>query len=91
MNMTIAKTVATAFAMTGVLLLSACKVDKTQDGEMPQVDVQTKGGQLPAYDVQTAKVKVGTETKTIEVPTATVEMPDDHDAKATDGADASKH
>ncbi len=90
MNMTIAKTVATALAMTGVLLLSACKVDKTQDGELPKVDVQADGGKLPAYDVETAKVKVGTEEKKIEVPTATVEMPSDAEVVTPDEAEDSQ-
>lgn len=91
MNRTIAKTVVTVVALTATLALAACKVDKTQDGEMPSVDVQAKGAKLPEYNVETAKVKVGTETKTIEVPTATVEMPDDPDSKVTDEVDSSQH
>jgi hypothetical protein len=90
MNMRIAKTAAAAVAMTAALSLSACKVDKTQEGEMPEVDVQAKGGQLPKYDVETPEVKMGTETRTIEVPTATVEMPDDPDSKVTDEVDSSE-
>ncbi len=57
---------------------------------MPEVDVQAKGGQLPKYDVETPEVKMGTETRTIEVPTATVEMPDDPDSKVTDEVDSSE-
>ncbi len=90
MNMRIAKTAATAVALTAALSLSACKVEKTQEGEMPEVDVQAKGGQLPKYDVETPEVKMGTETRTIEVPTATVEMPDDPDSKVTDEVDSSE-
>ncbi len=90
MNMRIAKTAATAVALTAALSLSACNVEKTQEGEMPEVDVQAKGGQLPKYDVETPEVKMGTETRTIEVPTATVEMPDDPDSKVTDEVDSSE-
>lgn len=90
MNMRIAKTAAAAVALTAALSLSACKVDKTQEGEMPEVEVHAEGGQLPKYDVETPEVKMGTETRTIEVPTATVEMPDDPDSKVTDEVDSSE-
>lgn len=92
MSMRIAKTAATAVALTAALSLSACNVEKTQEGELPEVDIQAKGGQLPKYDVETPEVKMGTETRTIEVevPTATVEMPDDPDSKVTDEVDSSE-
>lgn len=64
-----------AAATTMAFALSACQVDQTQEGEMP--DVQVEGGQLPAYEVETAEVETGTRTETIEVPTAEVVMPDD--------------
>ncbi len=64
-----------AVATTLMFALSACQVDKTQEGEMP--DVKVEGGQLPSYDVETADVDVGTKTTTVEVPTAEVTMPDD--------------
>lgn len=38
---------ATALAMS----LAGCDIDKTQDGEMPTVDVDVKAGQLPKYEV----------------------------------------
>ncbi len=91
MKMTIAKTAAAAVALTAAFSLTACKVDKTQDGEMPEVEVNATSGQLPEYEVETAEVELGTETKTIEVevPTARVEMPDDPDSKVTDEVDSS--
>jgi len=64
-----------AAATTMMFALSACQVDKTQEGEMP--DVRVEGGQLPAYEVETAEVDVGTRTTEVEVPTAEVVMPDD--------------
>lgn len=54
--------------------LAACDVDQTEEGEMPEVEV--KGGNMPEYDVETADVDVGTEEKTVEVPTVDVDMPD---------------
>jgi hypothetical protein len=54
--------------------LAACDVDQTEEGEMPEVNVE--GGNMPEYDVETADVDVGTEEKTIEVPTIDVEVPD---------------
>ncbi len=56
------------FAAAG---LSACDVDKTQDGEMPEVQVE--GGQMPEYDVDAADVNVGTVEKEMEVPKVTME------------------
>jgi hypothetical protein len=62
-------------AFAGIVLsLSACDVEKTDEGEMPEVDV--KGGDLPNYDVDAADVDVGTEKKTVEVPTIGVDEPD---------------
>lgn len=78
-------------ASASMLALSACKVEKTQEGEMPDVKVQAEGGQLPKYDVETAEVKLGTKETTVEVPTATIEMPDDPDNKVTDEVDSSDH
>ncbi len=91
MNKTIAKTVVMAVALTATLALGACKVEKTEDGKLPTVDVKADAGKLPEYNVQTAKVNVGTEKKTIEVPTVSVDMPSDKDTKTTDQADSTKH
>lgn len=51
-----------AFAM----FLGACEVRQTEEGDMPDVDVE--GGQLPEYDVDAAPVRVGTDTQTVVVP-----------------------
>ncbi|HEX5520898.1 MAG TPA: hypothetical protein VFX29_04345 [Longimicrobiaceae bacterium] len=48
------------------LALGACTAQKTQEGELPKVDVE--GGQLPKYDVEPAKVEVGTDTHTVVTP-----------------------
>ena len=57
------------------LAFAACDVDKTKEGEMPDVDVNASGGQLPEYNVEGPDVNVGTENKTVEVPTVDVDVP----------------
>lgn len=57
-----------------VLSLSACKVEKTDSGELPKVEVDAKGGDLPNYDVQTADVDVGTQPATVPVPDVDVDV-----------------
>lgn len=69
MNKTL--TVLTAAAALG---LAACEVEQTEEGEMPQVDVE--GGQLPEYDVDPAEVEFGTEERTITVPDVDVNPPE---------------
>lgn len=76
-TMTMKKAAFVAVAMTSMFALSACDVQKTQEGEMPKVEVKAEGGQLPAYDVETPEVEMGTETRTIEVPTANVKSADE--------------
>lgn len=53
--------------------LAGCDVDKMQEGEMPDVDIQTEPGQMPEYDVDAPDVDVDTETKEIEVPDVDVD------------------
>lgn len=65
------------------------EINKTQEGEMPKVDVDVKDGQMPKFDVDTADVdvkmekekitvpKVTTEEKEIELPDVDVKMPED--------------
>jgi len=64
-----------SLALGTALALSACGVDQTQEGDMP--DVTVEGGQLPAYDVDMAEVDVGSEEVTVDVPTVDVNMPED--------------
>lgn len=55
------------------LAFAACDVDQTKEGEMPDIEVNASGGQLPEYNVEGPTVNVGTENKTVEVPTIDVE------------------
>ena len=66
----------TTLAIAGGLMLglSACDVEQTEEGEMPEVDVDA--GELPEYDVDTADVDIDTEEKTVEVPVVDVEEAD---------------
>lgn len=70
----------TAIAVAAsALALSACEVEQTEEGEMPEVDVETEGGNLPEYDVEGPDVDVGTEERTITVPDVDVDPPDDEE------------
>lgn len=64
--------------------LAACTVDQTEEGEMPDVDVEA--GQLPQYDVQPADVDVNWDTTTVRTPDIDVNAPrDTTPATTTDG------
>ncbi|HEX6589211.1 MAG TPA: hypothetical protein VF039_09320 [Longimicrobiales bacterium] len=65
--------------------LAACDVDQTQEGDLPDVDVE--GGQVPEYDVDAADVDVGTDTQTVVVPD--VDVQNEGEPEAQDG-DASE-
>lgn len=65
------------FALIACFAVAACDVDQTKEGELPDVDVNASGGQLPEYDVDAPEVNVGTENKTVTVPTVDVEPPKD--------------
>ena len=66
------KIIAVAAAATFAFGLSACDVDQTEEGELPEVE----GGNLPEYDVEPAEVDVDTKEVTVEVPTVDVEVDD---------------
>ncbi|MGB5777453.1 hypothetical protein [Allopontixanthobacter sediminis] len=68
------KILITTLSSVALLGLAACDVDQTEEGEMPEVNVE--GGNMPEYDVDTADVEVGTEERTVEVPTIDVEEAD---------------
>jgi hypothetical protein len=48
-------------------------IDQTRQGQMPSVSVQ--GGQAPAFQADVGSVAVGTENKTVQVPTVAVNKP----------------
>ena len=56
-------------AMAALVLAAACQVQKTQEGELPEVKIQ--GGQLPKYEVkptESGHVHVRLDTTTVLVP-----------------------
>ncbi|HKI05634.1 MAG TPA: hypothetical protein VKK31_26880 [Thermoanaerobaculia bacterium] len=64
------KKVALPLLLSAALLTvstTGCRVTKTQEGEMP--DVEVKGGQVPKYDVDAPEVDVKTESREVTVPT----------------------
>ena len=71
------KNVAKILLGVSFLGFAACDVDQTKEGELPDVDVNASGGQLPEFNVEGPEVNVGTENKTIEVPTVDVDLPDE--------------
>lgn len=66
------------FALLAVFA-TGCRVQQTEEGEMPDVDVQAEGGKLPEYDVDAADVDVKTEERTVKVPDVDVTMPEEKD------------
>ena len=53
-------------ALVATLGLAGCRVQKTEDGKVPEV--QVKEGKLPKYDVETAKVEVKQQPVNVDVP-----------------------
>ncbi len=64
--------IATTLAVAGLTALSACDVDQTDEGSLPDVDVNVSGGDLPEYNVQTEDVDIETEQQNVTVPTLEV-------------------
>ena len=62
------------FAGAAALGVAACDVEQTEEGELPEVNVE--GGNMPEYDVDTPEVNVEMEERTVEVPTLDVEEAD---------------
>ncbi len=48
--------------------LTACRVDREQSAELPDVDVDVDPGRFPEYDIQGPDVNVGVTEKTVTVP-----------------------
>jgi len=63
--------VAAAIVIGGLIIFT--DLDLTKTGEMPSVKVEA--GELPEFDVDVAKVKTGTKTIEVEVPTVDVDLP----------------
>lgn len=55
-------------------LFFGCDVEQTDEGELPEMDVDVEEGELPSYEVNWADIDVGTRTKTVKVPDVRVVM-----------------
>ncbi|HVJ00425.1 MAG TPA: hypothetical protein VM657_15310 [Sphingomonas sp.] len=55
-------------------------IDQTRRGELPSVRIE--GGQTPQFQADVGHVDVGTENRTIAVPTINVQKPDNAAAPA---------
>jgi hypothetical protein len=59
--------------LMALFLQASCNVEKTEDGKLPDVNVEVESGKLPDYDVDVADVDIETKEKTIEVPKVVME------------------
>jgi len=69
----LAVVVVIAAIATGFVDIRQTRQAKAPDISAAGNGVTAKGGQAPAFDVETGSVKVGTENKTVKVPTIKVE------------------
>lgn len=60
-----------ALLLLAAMMLGFVRFDQTQSAQLPRLE----GGQAPKFDADVAKVRVGTENKTVEVPDIDVEKP----------------
>lgn len=70
------KSLSIFFLLFTALSFTACDVDKTESGSLPEVDVDVdvESGSLPEYDVDWADVDVKTRTEMVQVPKVRVVM-----------------
>jgi hypothetical protein len=61
-----------AAALMG-LSFAACSVEQTEEGDMPDVEVEE--GNLPEYDVDAADVDVNIDTAKVPVPDVDINKP----------------
>ena len=62
-------------ALCLVLATTACTVKQTEEGRLPDVDVEVKDdGNLPKYDVDAPDVDVSIEEKEVTVPDVDVDV-----------------
>jgi hypothetical protein len=60
-----------ALVLLAAMALGLVRFDQTQVAQLPRLE----GGQAPKFEVDTAKVKVGTQQQTVEVPDISVQKP----------------
>ena len=60
-----------ALVLLAAMALGFIRFDQTQTAQLPRLE----GGQAPKFEADVAKVNVGTEQKTVDVPRVSVERP----------------
>ncbi|MBX9731862.1 MAG: hypothetical protein K2X59_11085 [Sphingomonas sp.] len=80
-----------ALAVVGAWSLGFINIDQNKVAQAPQLKLE--GGQAPEFTVNMAKIEIGTENKTIEVPTVgttkkTIAVPTMSVEKPANGQDA---
>lgn len=60
-----------ALVLLAAMALGFVRFDQTQTAQLPRLE----GGQAPKFEADVAKVNVGTEQKTVDVPRVSVERP----------------
>lgn len=62
-------------ALVGLIAIATgfLEIGQTRQASLP--DVKVEGGSLPAFDAKVAKIEVGTENRTVEVPKVDVRKP----------------
>lgn len=63
-------------ALAAAFVIGACTAEQTEEGSLPDVDVQAEGGNMPEYDVNAADVDVTSDTSTVVTPDIEVNAPD---------------
>ncbi|WP_238365883.1 hypothetical protein [Mesobacterium pallidum] len=48
-------------------------IDMTDEGALPDVDVSVEGGELPEFDADVGSIETGTTTETVTVPEVEVD------------------
>ncbi|TCP36002.1 hypothetical protein [Sphingomonas sp. BK235] len=71
MRMLLALVGIAALVLLAAMMLGFVKFDQTQTAQLPRLE----GGQAPKFEADVAKVRLGTENKTVEVPKVEVEKP----------------
>lgn len=61
-------------ALATSLGLTACDVEQTEEGELPEVDVDVEEGNMPEYNVDAPEITAGTTEKEVEVPEVDVDV-----------------
>lgn len=74
------KSLVLLLALLVASVTGACRVRQTEEGEVPDVDVNVEGGKVPEYDVDAADVDVKAEKREVTVPDVDVNMPGEGDA-----------